>query len=866
MSGWSTLKNTLLSSNESADINLLNKIQKIETQIAKKQCHVAFLTNCRKLQLIPNGLRIQFPYKEDNKIKRILKKTEHRLLKEVIRIFYIQIQNSKQLQNTLISSFISKYPTHSEELTFLLSQLHDMIQNETKIKHSKKMEQLLLADESNSPSSLQFKVVENTIINLAQDIFIPNTHENLLLSLGLNYAIPMQLELDGIIDFISATEMAIDRAKLDYDSANEFRSGIVKIIEKNKTPQYKNNRINWITRTIKVLKQNHDIVILSADKGNSTVIMKRIDYEKKVLEHLDSSDYSITERDPVEIPKKSLSSIIEKNSIHLYIRHKTKLNEPLEEDEQKKWIRDGIKKWIPYEPITPIFYGLPKIHKDGFPLRPIVDFRGSISYRLAKHLNGALKHYIKTWKFSTTNSVTFLESIKQVAIPMGYKMVSFDVKSLFTKVPVAFTIKYLEKRLQEDHTWKKHTYFRFEEIMELVKICSSNTVFRFRDKMYKQENGLPMGSPLSPVLAEFCMQSLEEAIVEKHPYIKHWVRYVDDVYAIVNSRKSNSILKQLNSYHPSIQFTTEEESVQDVWGNQKSGLPFLDVLIYRQNDSSIGHCVYRKPTNTNRYLHYTSSHPKAHKVSVVDSQVTRALFLCDKYTLKNELDFIISILQKNGYPLKFIERRIQFQKNKQKQTRTVIPTTDVNATNILPSSQSEKWAVLPYYEGVTEKLASFIRRHTDLEIAYVPQNKVSNHLNKHKDKKRTIQAGIYEIPCDGDDNDTCNATYIGESRQGLEKRAQQHLQNIRNSNILISAPAEHVSKTGHLMDPFKIKMLENENNTFRRKIKESLYIRSNPNAINKNNGFKPHPSWTHILKKKFSKHQENMDRKRKRPP
>ncbi len=860
-SGWSTLKNTISSSHGSADIHLLNKLQKYETQLAKKRCHIIFLTECRKLQVIPNGLRLQFPYKEDKKIGNILRKTEYKLLKEVIRIMFIQINNGIKQKEELLSSFTTKYPDHLQDLNILLANLHDVIRHETKLKHQKKMENLMINEECTCSKSPQLKVVKNTIVNLAEDIFTPSENENTLLSLGLNYAIPMHLELDGVIDFLSATEMAISKAKLKDDDANMFRSEIIKILERNKTPTFKINRIQWITRTIKTLKQNKNIVILSADKGNSTVIMKKEEYEMKVYDHLNSPDYSNATHDPIDSTKKALSIIVENNSKRLYNRHITNQNEQFDPEDQKKWIRDGIKKWIPYEPVTPIFYGLPKLHKENIPLRPIVDFRGSITYRSAKHLNDLLKQYTKSWKYSTTNSNTFLEAIKQVSIPRGYKMVSFDVKSLFTKVPVEFTIQYLEKRLLLDNHWKKDTYFNLDEIIELVKICSSNTYFRFRDHLFKQDSGLPMGSPLSPILAEFCMQSLEESIVDGHPFIKFWVRYVDDVYAIVKSRKLHDILTELNGYHTSIQFTVEEEHDFDVWGIQKSGLPFLDILIYRQDDNSLGHCVYRKPTHTNRYLHYTSSHPKAHKVSVVDSQVTRALFLCDQNTLQHELGFVTSILQENGYPLTFIKRRIQLQKNKQFLKIPIQTNTNPNMTD-----EYEKRAVLPYYEGITEDIASFIRRNTELEIAYVPQNKVSHHLNKHKDKKRNIPAGIYKIPCDGNKDNICAAAYIGETRQGLEKRAQQHTYHIRNANIQESAPAEHIWTTGHNMDPSKIQMVEVENNTFRRKIKEGLYIRSNTSSINKNKGFVPNPSWTHILHKKFRRHQEKITRNSRQPP
>lgn len=111
--------------------------------------------------------------------------------------------------------------------------------------------------------------------------------------------------------------------------------------------------------------------------------------------------------------------------------------------------------------------------------------------------------------------------------------------------------------------------YSLDELMDLITICTKTTLFKFRDQKYQQGNGLPMGSPLSPVIAEFCMQALEEQVVQNHQYIKFWIRYVDDVYAIIKSGKVQEILNDLNSFHPSIQFTVELEDTHDIMGSKR---------------------------------------------------------------------------------------------------------------------------------------------------------------------------------------------------------------------------------------------------------------------------------------------------------
>lgn len=136
--------------------------------------------------------------------------------------------------------------------------------------------------------------------------------------------------------------------------------------------------------------------------------------------------------------------------------------------------------------------------------------------------------------------------------------------------------------------------------------------------------------------------------------------------------------------------------------------------------------------------------------------------------------------------------------------------------------------------------------------------KIGSFLNNYKDKKNVSEAVIYEWPCEGNDNEQCNKVYIGESRKGMEMRSTQHLNHVKNGNTKDSAIADHACNVGHKFNPLNIRILEKESNTFRRKVKEGLYIQSNPNTINKNNGKPMNSIWTHILRKKISKRKFPM--------
>ena len=121
-----------------------------------------------------------------------------------------------------------------------------------------------------------------------------------------------------------------------------------------------------------------------------------------------------------------------------------------------------------------------------------------------------------------------------------------------------------------------------------------------------------MGSPLSPVLANIFMEHFEQNALANSALVpKLWKRYVDDIFAVWSYGKEqlNIFLSYLNNIHPSIKFNIEQE-------NDQLSLSFLDIALTRNQDGSLKHSVYRKPTLTDRYLNYRSFHHPQIKSSV----------------------------------------------------------------------------------------------------------------------------------------------------------------------------------------------------------------------------------------------------------
>ena len=85
---------------------------------------------------------------------------------------------------------------------------------------------------------------------------------------------------------------------------------------------------------------------------------------------------------------------------------------------------------------APKFYGLPKIHKEGVPLRPIVSSKGAVSYGTAKELAKMLKPLVGKLPYHVHNTRDFVQQIRCIQLQQDECILPYDVKALFTSLPI----------------------------------------------------------------------------------------------------------------------------------------------------------------------------------------------------------------------------------------------------------------------------------------------------------------------------------------------------------------------------------------------------------------------------------------------
>ena len=134
---------------------------------------------------------------------------------------------------------------------------------------------------------------------------------------------------------------------------------------------------------------------------------------------------------------------------------------------------------------------------------------------------------------------------------------------------------------------------------KLILDGSTKTVFSFNSKFYKQIDGVSMGLPLGPVLANIIMTELESTIVKElvdKSLVKLYMRYADNTLLLVKDKDINYLHKRLNSFDKNIKFTVD--TLAD--GN----VHFLDIKVDKNRTD-----IYYKDTYTGQYTSFHSQTP-----------------------------------------------------------------------------------------------------------------------------------------------------------------------------------------------------------------------------------------------------------------
>ena len=367
----------------------------------------------------------------------------------------------------------------------------------------------------------------------------------------------------------------------DSDSVTKLKADLVSISKEFHKWKPSANLPRTHLEALRNLNKNKDIVICKPDKGNAVVILNTHDYVQKVNDILSCDKFALDQRN------KDTTAKLEKDVVK---KLQSLLNKCLIDEAM-------FRRLKPIGSVVPKLYGLPKVHKDMCPVRPILSMVGSPTHALAQWLADILKPVNDAVSsFCVPDSFQFADSIRDTDLN-DLLMVSFDISSLFTNVPVRETVDIIRDVVSSHNI---PIDVPIDELCELILLCVEHVQFSFNNRLYFQEDGIAMGSPLGPILSNIFVGHLEHSRLRNaiHTLSVRYQRYVDDTFVIVRCENdAHELLDALNAAHPNLNFTREFQS--------NGCLPFLDVLVSRNEEGRATTAVYRKPTWTGLYLNIT---------------------------------------------------------------------------------------------------------------------------------------------------------------------------------------------------------------------------------------------------------------------
>lgn len=497
---------------------------------------------------------------------------------------------------------------------------------------------------------------ENVVVVTAVHVPI---YVKFVASLGSKFSYHTCDEDDGnsvIFDFALCFEKMKERVD-DFVGMKTFHSEKKKFLDKQTRFAFRNRADRptkaqifikmQMKRAKAYLSKNRNVRIIPADKGGKIVITDLETYRNKVIKHLDMNvkigTYSRCEglsreyiKDVCEVKYKSIRDL---------------LNPFFGVDRSLNF--ENVCRDLCFEPfVIPRFYGSFKVHKEDYPVRPIISSTNSIGQSLSlwmlKKLNVIAEHLRK---HQVKSSKELFDKIEGVKIRDKHVLSTWDFDNMFTNIPCQ-----LVKDVIREYYYlvQGETTLPMEEfLIALTFLIEDCAFFVFEGVIYLQVEGLSMGNRLSQVLAEIVTSYfLNRAILKCGENVIDFVyKYVDD---IISALDESHILYVQSLIEEELEGMKLKLTKEDECGK----VEFLQMKVERTSDNVIRAMWNQKGYSSKRILDFHSFHPRKMKFNVVKEYVRSALSLTSLSNKRGVIKALRKALKGSNYPDYFINRVI----------------------------------------------------------------------------------------------------------------------------------------------------------------------------------------------------------------
>ena len=468
---------------------------------------IRFLESCKRSELIPRFLKFRIPNNGcfDEKSIRLF---QHRLLNKEIQKAKNDLKTSTKNLDEKRHDLQSNAPLKCLPSIALYTRETRIATRRKQLRtHNKKLENL--SEEQERP----LFNVQNTVVLCGLET-PPPAYVMETLSLGPRNAILDRFDPKDVLAEVDILLQHCKNKNVSDETITDINVKTLTYIKRCKKMKTSKN----IQMTKRYLKE-HQLLAIPFDKGVGICIMRKETYHEK-MEAI------------INLPQFQKYEGCRKNAKHPILKEEERITKTLKSLLNKGQIDETLYEQLRPRGSQPArLYGLAKVHKNNVPVRPVLSMPGSAYYKVAEYIAKCLS-VIPECKINASTKI-ICDSLKTMKLGDDEEIVSFDVVSLYTNVPVMEAIDVCTEKLYECPVDQRPKIDK-DTFKTLAKIASCDVLLSTHNGFYRQIDGLAMGSPPAPHLANGWLSQFDSTIKGES---KLYFRYMDDILKVEKKTK-----------------------------------------------------------------------------------------------------------------------------------------------------------------------------------------------------------------------------------------------------------------------------------------------------------------------------------------
>jgi hypothetical protein len=287
------------------------------------------------------------------------------------------------------------------------------------------------------------------------------------------------------------------------DKITEFEKAIKSFQNKlsDKYNSLKSPNLNPLQQKILLqLCQNHNIIIKPTDKNLGPAAMDTTKYIKQALqEHLLTNTYKQLSEMEAKNRMVHLKEILK----NLIATHSKSLSKP-----ELTYFQRSLQSFHR----LPIFYGLPKVHKNPVTLRPVVSTSGSLLANFSTWLDYKMKELLPLVHSYVKNSFNTITELKNLQIPKNALLFSADATSMYTNIDTTTGISAVKDFILTNKD-KISSDFPTNLFLYILNLIVENNIFAFANTYWWQLTGTAMGTPVACAYATVTFGQFKNSVI-----------------------------------------------------------------------------------------------------------------------------------------------------------------------------------------------------------------------------------------------------------------------------------------------------------------------------------------------------------------